>query len=247
MPKIEKDCHAFTISAEREKRRGELASQNQQAANNNNNNTHNNANHNGPAPNQGRFYQNPQYSKSNPFFQKQANFPPMNAYPANNAMNMGNNRGKGNYQNYNASGPNQQQPVPQGNAGFYNKNALQENLAGTRPKGVYRADSSSQNPQTAKSDSTQDTDILAETRHEDSQGPRIGGVNPQASMLGLGNNPHDKHRNVDYDPREGGKQRQDLSEFENIAKKQYLEAAKRVPAPANGNGNGAGVSTMSGK
>jgi hypothetical protein len=87
MPKIEKDCHSYTITSEREKRRE--MNQNNQAGQANQ--------HRKPLPfpNKGGQHQNnPHFNKNaNPFFQKQTQAP--NPINQNMGMNQQHHRGSG--------------------------------------------------------------------------------------------------------------------------------------------------------
>ena len=151
MPKIEKDCHSFTISAEREKHR-EMMKGNQQGQ----------GGGHGSYQNKGYQNQPSQHHKTgNPFYNnKQVPMPPGGMPPQQGAYR---SRGVGHHMNQ-PKAPTQHPSNPKA---FFN-NQLQENLQGTRMKPGQREGASHPNPQTAKSDSTQDTDTLNEMdrRHE---------------------------------------------------------------------------------
>ena len=197
MPKIEKDCHAFTIKAEREKHREMM----------NNLNASNAGQNKAGQPNNQKF--------SNLLFQRQTTeVPKMPVSQTTTTMNT-----KQTQQMQQVQQVQQMQQIQNAMKNQLHESiikSLQENLAFTKVKAIHR-ENSNQNPQTAKSDSTQDTDIVLESRNEEKNPSHI-------SLQAIANN--DSYSN----PPQRGKSKvcqQDLREFEKTSKRVCVEGNKR--------------------
>ena len=200
MPRIEKDCHAFTIKAEREKHREMMnnlnASQNKAVVQNNH------------MLNQ----KNP-----NPFYQKQTEIPKVKV----NSMTAGTHNKQMQQQVNNVMKSQVHESIIR---------SLQENLGITKARTIHR-ENSNQIPQTAKSDSTLDTDVALETRNEEKNPPHLSLQSVVTQDLNC--NPPLRGK--------GRVSQQDLKEFEKMSKKQFVEnniRGKEISAVLQGNGTG---------
>ena len=196
MPKIEKDCHAFTIKAEREKHRGMM---------NNMNGGMNKAGQ--PTHNQ---------KLSNPFFQKQTAEIPR--APVSQTTTSTSTKQVQHVQ--------QMQPIQTATKNPVHESimrSLQENLGFAKVRAIHR-ENLNQNPQTAKLDSTQDTDVLLDSRNEEKNPSHL-------SLQTIVNN------ELYCNPTQRGKGRQDLREFEKTTSKRVCadnNRGKEVAALING-------------